>query len=121
MAPAWAQRFSRSGLELGQRVHANALAVLTGVIDGPQAQTLMQRTLSDKNLESSGIYFRYYVYQAAIQAGLGDQYLTWLDDWRHLLDLGVTAWPESERTEARSDCHGWGDHPNIEIYRTVLG
>ncbi|MBV9679949.1 MAG: hypothetical protein JO185_26680 [Acidobacteriaceae bacterium] len=101
--------------------HANALAVLTGVVDGPQAQELMQRTLSSTNLELSSIYFRYYVYRAAIEAGLGDQYLTWLHDWLHLLDLGVTAWPESERAQARSDCHGWGDHINIEIYRTVLG
>jgi alpha-L-rhamnosidase len=38
--------------------------------------------LSDKTLEPPSIYFRYYVYQAAIQAGLGDQALTWLDDWR---------------------------------------
>ncbi|MBV9035127.1 MAG: hypothetical protein JO182_11605, partial [Acidobacteriaceae bacterium] len=74
--------------------HANSLAVLTGVVDGPQAQELMQRTLSNTNLELSSIYFRYYVYRAAIEAGLGDQYLTWLHDWLHLLDLGVTAWPE---------------------------
>ena len=45
----------------------------------------------------------------------------WPDNWRHLLSLGVTGWPESERAQSRSDCHGWGDHPNIEIYRTVLG
>ena len=101
--------------------HANALAVLTGVTGGLEARTLMQRTLADTSLEQSSIYFRYYVYRAAIQAGLGDQYLNWLGDWRHLLDLGVTAWPESERVSSRSDCHGWGDHPNIEIYRTVLG
>jgi hypothetical protein len=35
--------------------------------------------------------------------------------------LHVTAWPEVDAPEARSDCHGWGDHPNIEVYRTVLG
>ena len=101
--------------------HTQALAVLTGVSQGDEARDLMERTLADKSLVPTTIYFSYYLHEAAIRAGLGDRYLGLLSRWRELLKLHVTAWPEVDAPEARSDCHGWGDHPNIEMYRTVLG
>lgn len=100
----------------------NALAILTGLaVKTADRQRLMERTLNDKQLTQCTIYFRYYLHRALVAAGLGDRYLDMLTPWRELLSRGVTAWPESEAANARSDCHGWGDHPNIEIYRTVLG
>ncbi|HWR51330.1 MAG TPA: alpha-L-rhamnosidase C-terminal domain-containing protein [Bryobacteraceae bacterium] len=101
--------------------HANALAVLTGVAEGTVARDVMERTVSDAKLEQATIYFRYYVHEALAKAGLGDRYLAMLGPWRKLLALGVTTWPETDADESRSDCHGWGDHPNFEMYRTVLG
>ena len=101
--------------------HTNALAVLAGLVTGRQATELIERVLADSQLLPCTIYFRYYLNRALVEAGLGERYLEMLGPWRDLLAKGVTAWPESEAPDARSDCHGWGDHPNIEIYLTVLG
>jgi alpha-L-rhamnosidase len=101
--------------------HANALAVLTGVSGGEKARSLMEHTLSDSTLIPTTIYFSYYLHEAVVKAGLGDRYLDLLGRWRQMAAQGVTAWPEVDAPEARSDCHGWGDHPNIEVFRTVLG
>ena len=101
--------------------HMNALAILTHLVQGKAATNLMNRTLQDRAITQCTIYFRYYLNRALVEAGMGERYIQMLQPWSDLLDQGVTAWPESEAKDARSDCHGWGDHPNIEIYRTVLG
>lgn len=102
--------------------HANTLAILTGTVAGEEAKTLALKILSTPNLAPASIYFRYYVHQALTKAGLGDDYVSWLDKWKENIQLGLTTWAEiSEVTEARSDCHAWGSSPNIEYFRIVLG
>ncbi|MDX2154503.1 MAG: alpha-L-rhamnosidase C-terminal domain-containing protein [Bryobacteraceae bacterium] len=100
--------------------HANALAVLAGLTKGEAARALMERTVADTTLAPASIYFRYYLNRAAIEAGLGDQYLDLLDEWRTMLSRGLTTWAE-KADPTRSDCHAWGASPNIELYRTILG
>ena len=59
---------------------------------------------------------------ACTKAGLGNDYLKWLDIWRENIKMGMTTWAEiSNISETRSDCHAWGASPNIEFYRTILG
>lgn len=102
--------------------HTNALAILTGVMVGNKATALAKKILADTSLAPASIYFKYYVHQALIKAGLGDDYLSWLDKWRENIDMGLTTWAEiSNISMARSDCHAWGSSPNIEFYRAVLG
>jgi hypothetical protein len=102
--------------------HANALAILTGILDGAQAQKLGERLLNDDSLPKASVYFRYYLYQALTKAGFGNDYLNWLGIWKQNLALGLTTWAEiDDINRARSDCHAWGSSPNIEIYRIVLG
>jgi alpha-L-rhamnosidase len=102
--------------------HANALAILTGVVTGEEAKKLADKILSEKNLAPTSIYFKYYTHLALTKAGLGDDYLKWLDKWRENISLGLTTWAEiSDVSNARSDCHAWGSSPNIEFYRILLG
>ncbi|MDZ7881202.1 MAG: alpha-rhamnosidase [Saprospiraceae bacterium] len=102
--------------------HTNCLAILTGLISGKQVQNLAQKILSEKDLAPASIYFKYYLHQAFIKAGLGNDYLKWLDKWRENIQLGLTTWAEmSDVHKSRSDCHAWGSSPNIEFYRTILG
>jgi alpha-L-rhamnosidase len=57
-----------------------------------------------------------------IKAGLGNDYLNWLDVWKDNISYGMTTLSEtSDINNTRSDCHAWGAHPNIELFRTVLG
>ena len=100
--------------------HANALAILCGIADNPSL--LADKLLEDNTLAPCSIYFRYYLHQALVKAGLGDGYLDWLDIWRENISLGMTTWGEKPGVSTtRSDCHAWGSSPNIELFRTVLG
>ncbi len=102
--------------------HANALAILTGVVDKAEIAQLAQQILTNKNLAPASIYFKYYVHQALTKAGMGDDYLKWLDTWRENIKMGLTTWAETpDLNKARSDCHAWGSSPNIEFFRTILG
>ncbi len=102
--------------------HSNALAILTGVITKAEARDVANRLLSDKTLAPASIYFKYYLHQACIRAGLGNDYLQWLGKWQENIEMGLSTWAEmSEVSESRSDCHAWGASPNIEFFRTVLG
>ncbi len=102
--------------------HVNALALLTGLKQGESARQLAASLLQRKDLAPASIYFRYYLHQALIKSGLGDDYWNWLDPWREHLAMGLTTWAEiSDVRNSRSDCHAWGSSPNIEAYRTILG
>ena len=102
--------------------HANTLAILTNTIKGAAATDLAKKIISDRSLAPASIYFKYYVHMALTKAGLGNDYLKWLDKWKENIEMGLTTWAEiSEIDNARSDCHAWGSSPNIEFFRTVLG
>ena len=102
--------------------HANSLAILAGLVDGQKANKIGKLMLSDTTLAPASIYFKYYLHLALVKAGLGDDYLQWLDIWRKNIELGLTTWGEDSQVETtRSDCHAWGASPNIEFFRIVLG
>jgi alpha-L-rhamnosidase len=102
--------------------HANALAILTGVADGVQFKAISKKLLTDTSLVQASIYFKYYVYQAMVKTGNGNDYINWLGIWRDNIKMGMTTWAEmSDISGTRSDCHAWGSSPNIELFRTVLG
>lgn len=110
-----------SGKELFSQ-HANSLAILTGVVSGENATLIAKKVLSDSTLAPASIYFKYYVHQALVKAGLGDGYMDWLSIWRENMAMGMTTWGEtSDVYKTRSDCHAWGASPNIELFRTILG
>ena len=100
--------------------HGNALAILCGIVDDPKA--LAEKLLTDDSLAQCTIYYKFYLHQAYVKAGLGNDYLKWLDTWRENIAMGLTTWGEDANVYGtRSDCHAWGASPNIEFFRTVLG
>ncbi|WP_183565544.1 alpha-L-rhamnosidase C-terminal domain-containing protein [Mucilaginibacter sp. SP1R1] len=102
--------------------HTNSLAVLTELATGDDANALCKKMLADTTITKCTIYFKYYLHQALVKGGLGDDYLSWLDIWRKNINMGLTTWAEiSDLEHNRSDCHAWGASPNIEFYRTILG
>lgn len=102
--------------------HANALAILAGIVDKQDMTEFCKHLLQDKDLTQCTIYFKYYLHQALVKGGLGNDYLKWLDVWRNNINMGLTTWAEiSDLPYSRSDCHAWGASPNIEFFRTVLG
>ena len=91
-------------------------------MESGHAVSLGKQIVSDTSLAPASIYFKYYLHQALVKAGLGNDYLNWLGQWRENIKMGLTTWAEiSDINNARSDCHAWGASPNIEFFRTVLG
>lgn len=102
--------------------HANSLAILTGMTTSAETPQVAHQLLSDTMLVPASIYFKYYLHQAVIKAGFGNDYINWLGIWRDNIKMGMTTWAEmSDIAASRSDCHAWGSSPNIELYRNVLG
>jgi hypothetical protein len=100
--------------------HVNAMAVLTGAADAALWAPMMRNTLQGDDMALCTIYFKYYLYLAGAKAGLANEYLNWLEEWRTQLTFGLTTWAEKPEP-SRSDCHAWGCSPSIELFRTVLG
>ncbi len=102
--------------------HANSMAILAGLATDEQARKIGENMLSDDSLVQATIYFKYYLHLALNEAGLGDGYLSYLDDWRRNIELGMTTYGETSDIETtRSDCHAWGASPNIEFFRIMMG
>lgn len=102
--------------------HTNSLAILTGMVSSQEASQIANQLITNSQLAPASIYFKYYLHQALIKAGQGNDYLTWLDKWRENINMGLTTWAETSNVDnTRSDCHAWGSSPNIEFYRTILG
>lgn len=102
--------------------HANALAIIAELAEGEEAKAIAEKILKDDSLAQASVYFKFYLHQALVKAGLGDGYMDWLGIWRENLAMGLTTWAEDSNLDGvRSDCHAWGASPNIEFFRTVLG
>jgi hypothetical protein len=100
--------------------HANILAVLTDAVPADQQAGLLQKTMTDKSITQTTFYFRFYLFQALKKTSLGDAFLAQLDDWRTMLNMGLTTFAENPEP-TRSDCHAWSASPNYEFFSTVLG
>ncbi len=102
--------------------HTNSLAILTDIATVQEQKQIAIQLITNNQLAPASIYFKYYLHQALIKAGQGNDYLKWLDKWRENINMGLTTWAEtSDVDKTRSDCHAWGSSPNIEFYRTILG
>lgn len=101
-------------------VHANALAVLCGVVPATEAAGLLQRAMAAKDLTQPTIYWHFYLFEALAKAGLGNDYLKHTGVWQQMLDAGCTTWPETG-LKSRSECHAWGASPNYHLYKILLG
>lgn len=98
----------------------NSLAILARLVQGNDARKVFDTLWDADGITKSTVYFRFYTHAAALEAGLGDRYLSFLDLWRDMLKVGLTTWAEMPEP-SRSDCHAWSASPNFELYRTMLG
>jgi alpha-L-rhamnosidase len=106
----------------GYSQHVNSLAILTGMVSSAEMPAVAKGLLNNKSLTQCSVYFKYYLNQALVKAGLGNNYRSWLGIYRENMAMGLTTWAEySDVNTTRSDCHAWGASPNIEFFRTVLG
>lgn len=106
----------------GYSQHVNALAILTGLVSTADMSAVANGLANNKKLTQCSVYFKYYLNQALVKAGIGNDYMSLLGIWRENIAMGLTTWAEySDIATSRSDCHAWGSSPNVEFFRTVLG
>ena len=102
--------------------HTTILALLLSEDEIPPMDTkaMIHSFQTDATLLSTTFYFRYYEHTALRYAEAMPDYLALLDDWRKMLETGLTTWAETPEP-SRSDCHAWSAHPNVNLLRYVLG
>jgi hypothetical protein len=97
------------------------LAVLYDVAAKDQHAELMQKVLAKQDgMIGASYYFRFYLARALDHAGMADEYIGTLGDWRGFLKMGFTTWPE-EPGNTRSDSHAWSAHPTYDLLTLVAG
>ncbi|MEA3461494.1 MAG: DUF3520 domain-containing protein, partial [Bacteroidota bacterium] len=78
------------------------------------------RILNDEDLVQTTLYFKFYLIQAMKEAGLADNYLGILDEWKEMISMGLTTFAETPEP-TRSDCHAWSASPNYHFLSLLSG
>lgn len=100
--------------------HTNIFAILTGLFEGARARSVAHTLLEDESLIQATLYFRFYLFQALYQAGMGGEILSQMELWTGFLEQGLTTFPE-HGLDSRSDCHAWAAHPMYDLLSMVCG
>jgi alpha-L-rhamnosidase len=107
--------------------HMNVFAVLYDIATPAEAPAILERiTLRDRGIDAppgmyaSTYYFAWYLVRAFEHVGQPERYFDLLKNWRDLLALNYTTWPES-RDQPRSDTHAWSAHPTADLLGIVAG
>jgi alpha-L-rhamnosidase len=107
--------------------HMNVFAVLYDIATPEESRGILERITvpgygidAPPGMYTSTYYFAWYLVRAFEHAGMADRYLDLLKNWRDLLKLNFTTWPES-RGETRSDSHAWSAHPTADLLGIVAG
>ena len=111
----------------------NILAVWLDVAPQAEQQAILRRVLASKPDRSVAVdgrtvpamstptyYFRFYLARALEHAGMADLYLSQLQPWYAMLQLGLSTWAEQPEP-TRSDCHDWSASPNYDLLTLVAG
>ncbi len=101
--------------------HSQALAILSGAVEGAAASALLEKTLSTQGLAKASSYFVFYLFEAFVKLGRGELIIDRLETWREMLRLGFKTTPEEPRTGTRSDCHAWSAQILFELLAGVAG
>lgn len=100
--------------------HAQIWAVLTGVVEGEEAVSLIDRMLQDKKLPSVSYAMSFFLFRSLEKTGHYERSFRLWDIWIKLAAQRLTTWVEDPVSQ-RSDCHGWGAVPVYEFASQILG
>ena len=100
--------------------HTNIFAILCDLVPPQSTHLLMTRILKDTSLIQTTTYYKFYLFEALRESGLGNEYLSRLQPWEEMLRLGLTTFREDDY-EDRSDCHAWSASPCYHFLSLVCG
>lgn len=100
--------------------HANIFGILTNTFPVDSQANVLNKILIKKDIAQTSYYFKFYLVQVLEKVGMSDKFLTLLDPWKHMLDMGLTTFAE-EPEPTRSDCHAWSASPVYYFLSLVCG
>lgn len=105
--------------------HAQAYALLTGLLDADHARACLATLDSAADgtapeMAMATISSSHHVLEAFYRYGRVEAFHRRLAFWRDLPDQGFTATPEAPEP-SRSDAHAWGSHPAWHTLATIAG
>ncbi len=101
-------------------MHAQCLAILSGAIEGQQAERCFQAMMAKDDIAKPTLYFIHYLFDTFCKLGKAEMILDYLNIWTDMKDKGaVTTWEAPEPT--RSDCHAWGAHLYYHYFSSIAG
>ena len=100
--------------------HANVMAIIIGMFNHKENLKVFNKLLNEENLTQTTFYFKFYLIRAMLKAGKANEYLSLLEPWKNMVDLGLTTFSETPEP-TRSDCHAWSAHPNYDFLAIVCG
>lgn len=100
--------------------HVNIMGILSDAVPVEKQQALFNLLDTDPSLIPATFYYRFYLFRALKKVKLADQYMSMLQPWYDMLDIGLTTFAENPEP-SRSDCHAWSSSPNYDLLATVCG
>ncbi len=100
--------------------HANIFGILTNTFPVNSQADVLNKISIKNDIAQSSYYFKFYLVQALEKVGMPDKFLTLLEPWKHMLDLGLTTFAEKPEP-TRSDCHAWSASPVYYLLSLVCG
>ena len=108
------------------RKHANILACYFGIVNGKDAESLLERVYTDTSLGEVQPYFMHFWFEAVYKNGLCHKYtLPLLDAWKKALNECAKGLPEGfyppEPSYKFDYSHAWGGTPLYSLPQALCG
>ena len=100
--------------------HAQAWAVLNGMVSRDTAAQMMRKTLMEPDVIQASFAASFEVFRAFEWAGCYGDTRQLLQRWVELTEQGLTTCPETPEN-SRSQCHAWSALPIYEFTRSIAG
>ncbi|HHU49666.1 MAG: alpha-L-rhamnosidase C-terminal domain-containing protein [Caldicoprobacterales bacterium] len=100
--------------------HDQVWAVLTGLVKGKRAKSLMKKSLALDDIDKCSYSMQFYLLRALEMTNMYDRSEVIWDDWKGMLRQNLTTCP-GDRVNMRSDCSGRSALALYEFTRCILG
>jgi hypothetical protein len=104
----------------------NILAILSGAVEGTEAEKLMRAILEPKDwFGQVDLFLHLYLFEAMNMTGLTESFSREISEWKLMKERGLTTFVEVPlewgEENQRSECHPWSSSPNYFFFRMICG
>ena len=100
--------------------HVNIMGILSDAVPQNKQVEVFNHLDTDPSLIQATFYYRFYLFKALKKVGLAEHYVSMLQPWKDMINIGLTTFAENPEP-TRSDCHAWSASPCIDFLATICG